>query len=314
MRCLILGGAGFIGSNLLGALLNRGHDVRIFKRKSAYEHALNTNRLLHIEVAGDFFCESDLRIALKNIDVVIHLLCTRTPSQSDVDPEIDAEENIVGTLRMLKIAREMGVQKIVFASSGGTVYGQPINLPITEEHPTDPICAYGISKLAIEKYLRLACNKYEIQYTVLRISNVYGVGQSAEKGVGAASIFLGKVINNQEITIWGDGEVSRDYIYISDVVDAFVTAVENNSTKNIFNIGYGDSITINQLVELIGEVANKIPKVKYLPSRNFDVSKNYLNIELAKKYLNWKPQVGIRDGLNRMFIEYTDQLNDKSPN
>ncbi|CAN1494227.1 WcaG Nucleoside-diphosphate-sugar epimerases [Burkholderiaceae bacterium] len=314
MKCLILGGAGFIGSNLLQTLIRRGHEVRIFTRNAISQVGLNELQPHFEEVVGNFLCEKDLRSALSNVEIVIHLISTKSPSQSNVDPEIDAEENIVGTLRMLKIAKEMGVKKIVFSSSGGTVYGQPISLPISEEHPTDPICSYGVSKLAIEKYLHLASNKYQLQYSVLRVSNVYGAGQSAKKGIGAASIFLWKIMNDQEITIWGDGEVSRDYIYISDVVDAFVCAIEKNTPKNIFNIGYGDSITINQLVELIGKITNKTPKVKYLSPRNFDVSKNYLNIELAKKYLNWKPRVDIRDGLNRMFIEYTDQFNDKSPN
>ena len=189
--------------------------------------------------------------------------------------------------------------KLIFVSSGGTIYGEPENTPILEEHSTNPICSYGISKLAIEKYLHLYEHLYGLDYMVLRVSNPYGERQNPESAQGAIPVFMLKVLQNKPIQIWGDGSIARDFIYISDVVDALVTAVETNSSEKVYNIGSGVPTSLNDLVKTIENVSGKMAKIEYTPQRKLDVPVNCLNISRAATDLGWSPKVSMRDGLNK---------------
>ena len=299
MKCLILGGAGFIGSHLAEGLVKRHHQVRVFDRTNA-DTANLVKVLPNIEfVRGDFLNENDISFALSNIDVVIHLIGTTLPKTSNENPTYDVGTNVVGSLNLLNLARQHSVKKVVFASSGGTVYGSPSTFPIPETHPTHPVCSYGITKLTIEKYLHLFNHLYDLDYVVLRIANPFGERQNPRGNQGVVSVFLWKLLQGDTITIWGDGTVARDYIYINDLVSAFLTTIETETPSRLYNIGSGVPLTLNELLRVMQTVTGRVPIVEYLPSRKLDLSINYLDISRARNELRWHPRISLEKGISR---------------
>ncbi len=300
-NCLILGGAGFIGSHIADGLVNAGHHVRVFDRPNVSTGNLS-NCIDSIDlIEGDFTNVNDLDHALENMEVVIHLVSTTLPGTSNENPIYDVESNLSGSLNLLTSARKAGVKKIIFSSSGGTVYGIPKTVPITEEHRTDPICSYGITKLAIEKYLLMYRHLYGLECSVLRISNPYGERQRFDSAQGAVAVFLGKIIHGETIQIWGDGSVARDFLYIGDLTRAFINSVELTNSTGVFNIGSGKSVSLNELIEIMGEITGKETKVDYLPGRKMDVPVNYLDIGKAEEGLSWQPEISLQEGVRRAF-------------
>ncbi|MBN1828983.1 MAG: NAD-dependent epimerase/dehydratase family protein [Deltaproteobacteria bacterium] len=299
MNCCVLGGAGFIGSHVVDGLVERGHRVRVFDLPNVHTDNLS-GVLSGIEcVSGDFHNRTDLARILDGMDVIVHLIGTTVPGPSNENPAYDVESNVIGTLNLLDEARRAAVKRIVFASSGGTVYGVPMSLPVAEDAPTNPICSYGITKLAIEKYLALYRRLYGLDYTVLRLANPYGERQRTRAAQGAVAVFLGKVARGEPIVIWGDGSVARDYFYIGDLVPAFMSAVEKKSPSRIYNIGGGVARSLNDIVALIGEVTERQPVVCYEEGRSLDVPVNCLDISRAGNELGWSPKTEFREGLNR---------------
>lgn len=299
MQCLVLGGAGFIGSHVVDALLEHGHDVRIFDRQNISTRNI-VQALPRVKlVGGDFLNEDDLRSAIEGIDTVVHLVGTTLPKSSNDNVVYDIETNVIGTVTLLDLAKQAGVRKIVFASSGGTVYGLPQALPIPETHPTEPICSYGITKLIIEKYLHLYYYLYGLEYTVLRIANPYGERQNPASGQGAVTTFLWKTLRSETISIWGDGTVARDYLYIGDLVSVFMTAIEGKTPSRLYNIGSGVPHTLIELLEIVEAITGQTPVVQYTSSRKLDVPVNFLDIARARKELLWKPQVSMEEGMAR---------------
>lgn len=299
LKCVVLGGGGFIGSHVVDALIERGHTVRVFEQKN-----INTQNIVqvleHSElVSGDFLNEDDLCRAITGMDVVIHLVSTTLPKSSNEDVAYDVDTNVIGTLRLLNLARQKGVRKIVFASSGGTVYGFPQVQPIPETHPTDPICSYGIAKLTIEKYLHLYHHLYGLDYTVLRFANPYGGRQDPMSGQGAVTAFLWRILTAKPISIWGDGTVARDYFYISDLVSATLAAVERETASRIYNIGSGVPCTLNGLLNIMQVVTGRTPIIQYSPTRKLDVPINFLDISRARTELHWQPQISFEEGITR---------------
>lgn len=300
MRCLVLGGRGFIGSHLVDALLVRGHTVRCFDRPHVASlgdaHLSNSNFELY---EGDMVSEADVTEALEGCEVCFHLVSTTLPKSSNADPVFDVESNVLGTVRLLTHAVKSGLRKVVFVSSGGTVYGVPTQLPISETHPTDPVCSYGISKLAIEKYLGLFKHLHGLDYTVLRLANPYGERQRTHASQGAVAVFLGKVLRGDPVDIWGDGSVVRDYIHIADVVDALLVALERTTNEHVFNIGAGRGHSLNEVLDAIENVTGRVADRRYSPGRAFDVPASVLSIERAKQMLGWVPRVDFEQGLGR---------------
>jgi UDP-glucose 4-epimerase len=301
MRFLILGGAGFIGSHLCDTLLSAGHTVRLFDRLNLPLHRSFTQHETVECMQGDFHSLADIEQAVAGCQVIYHLISTTLPKSSNDDPIYDVESNIVGTLRILEVARRNGVKKVVFVSSGGTVYGVPQAVPISETHPTNPVSSYGIGKLTIEKYLHLYHTLHGLEYTVLRLANPFGERQRANAAQGAVAVFMNRAILNQPIEIWGDGSVVRDYIYIADVIDALVKAAFYQGEERLFNIGSGQGKSLNEILAAIETLTGRAVNRTYLPGRAFDVPANVLSITRAQKQLAWSPQASFDSGLSRTF-------------
>jgi UDP-glucose 4-epimerase len=297
--CLILGGAGFIGSHLAEALLRAGHRTRIFDRPHVDSLRFVPQSAACEVLTGDFLNPEDLARAMHGAEVVFHLVSTTLPKGSNDNPIYDVETNVIGTLRMLQLCRPCGVGKVVFMSSGGTVYGWPESLPIREAHRTLPVCAYGIHKLMIEKYLHLGSVLHGLDYCVLRAANAYGERQRTDTAQGAVTVFLERALRGETITIWGDGSAVRDYIYVGDVVAALVKALAYRGPTKTFNIGTGVGVSLNQLVQEIGAVLGRAPAVEYAAARQFDVPANVLDSSLALQVLGWRAEMPLAEGIRR---------------
>jgi UDP-glucose 4-epimerase len=296
MKSLIIGGGGFLGKNLAELLLSKGQAVSIFERTSHGMQQLP--RYQDIEwFYGDYHCYEDISPALENIDTVYLFASTTTPKTSNDNYCHDINSNLIASVKFLEIACKHGIRKIIFPSSGGTIYGIPESTPINENHPVNPICSYGINKLAIEKYLSLFYRINGLEYTVLRISNPYGPYQPVNSGQGVITTFLHNVLHNKTIEIWGDGSVIRDYIYVTDVTRALWCAANNTSEQRVFNIGSGTGYSLNEILCRIEEHLGGKAKKLYLEGRLLDVPKNILDISKAKQYLNWEPSYKLDAGL-----------------
>lgn len=297
MKCLVLGGAGFIGSHLAQGLLAEGHGLRIFDRPNLVlpPELRSDPRIEWFE--GDFLNQDDLARVVPGSDVIFHLVSATLPKSSNDNPVYDVESNLVGTLRLLEIARMNGVRRVVFASSGGTVYGLPRSLPVSESHPTEPLVSYGITKLAIEKYLHMYRELYGIDYCVLRLANPFGERQRVSAAQGAVAVFLHRALHGETIHIWGDGSVTRDYIYIKDVVGAFIKAMSPIGEQRVFNIGSGRGLSLNDILSAIEKLLGRPVTRSYEHGRKFDVPVNVLDISRAREHLGWEPAVSFHDGL-----------------
>jgi len=298
MNYLILGGGGFQGIHLCNRLLREGAYVRVLDHT-----AINKDNVCdaakHLDwMVGDYSDPGIIAAALSGIDVVFHLASTTTPKSSNDDPAYDVISNVVPTLNFMDKARENGVKKIIFFSSGGTVYGEAINLPIPEDHPTHPICAHGIHKLAIEEYLHLYYTLYGLDYAVMRIANPYGEFQRHDKGQGVVAVLLHKMLHGEPVEIWGDGSVVRDYIYVGDVIEAALKLAGYRGNHKVFNIGSGQGRSLNELISGISSILNLEPVVRHASARQMDVPANVLDISRAKSELGWEPSIKLEDWIH----------------
>lgn len=302
-RVVVIGGNGFIGRNVCKYIKNSGKRVTIFDCKEP------NNVLKGVEyIIGNCNDERMLSKVLKNKDVVIHLASTVVPETSMKSPFTGYNTDIIYSIKILDQCIKNKINRVVFASSGGTVYGNNKQKDIKEDSICIPINHYGITKLSIEKILLMYNQIYGMSNIVLRLANPYGIGQSVDSGVGAIAAFTDNIINNKEITIFGDGTFVRDYVSIEDVSKAFNIACDIDilDIYPVFNIGSGQGISINELVKLISDVLKKEVSIRYLNKRKFDVVYNVLNIEKAKKYLGYLPEIDIKEGL-RDYIYYVER-------
>lgn len=307
MKALVIGGNGFIGTALVDQLIGRGIKVRVFDRyPSRYKEPVDGVEYM----IGDFANHGEVSQAVQGIDWVFHLAYTTLPETSNEDPVYDVRSNVIDTIQLLQECCNAGVDKFVFVSSGGTIYGVPQSVPITEEHPTEPICSYGITKLTIEKYLHLFHHTKKLEYSVARIANPYGERQNPNSKQGAVGVFLGCIARKQPITVFGDGEIVRDFIYIYDAADALIACADYVSAEKgprVFNIGSGVGYSLNQIVDTIRNVVDVEVKVNHTPARQVDVKSNVLDIELARKLLKWEPKVDLETGIKRAW-DWTKSL------
>lgn len=299
MKIAIFGGGGFIGSAIADRLLKDGHQLKIFERPRVPPYREFTAQEQVEWVTGDLMSTHDVAEVLDGVDTVLHLVSTTLPKSSNDDPIYDVQTNLIATLQMLNLMVSKGIRKIVFISSGGTVYGPPTYLPIDELHPTEPQVSYGITKLMIEKYLLMYQHLHGIKANILRVTNPYGERQRVETAQGAVGVFLSKALKDQPIDIWGDGSVTRDYIHVSDVAEAFAKAVAYDGAESVFNISSGNGTSLNELVASLEKVIGKDIQRNYLPGRPFDVPTSVLCNERAARELQWKPAVDLESGLRR---------------
>lgn len=294
-RVLLLGGNGFIGSHVLDALLEAGHSVRVFDRSEDKYRG----RLPSVEyVLGSFDDTLMLSEALTDIDVVFHGISTTVPSTSNLDPVGDIQSNLVSTVRLLKAMLDKKVERIVYLSSGGTVYGQTDVDSIPESHPLNPVCSYGIVKVAIENYLFMYQQLYGLKPIVLRPSNPYGERQGRLGVQGVIGTFLNKIARKESIEIWGDGSIVRDFIYVEDLAQLCLKAIESQIT-GVFNVGGGRGYSINEVFECLASVTGTDMQPQYKPARNYDVQKAVLDISKAETMFGWKPQTSLVQGVTR---------------
>ena len=299
MKCLVLGGGGFLGSHACDALLEHGYRVRVFEKQ--YVSKENVQHLVgDIEwTEGDFTNESDLREIVQGMDCIVHAIGTTLPKDSNENPAYDISSNVISTLHLLDAAKEAGVRKIIFFSSGGTVYGVPHKIPIAEDHPTDPISSYGIQKLTIEKYLKLYHHLHGLDYAIMRMSNPYGERQRPLASQGAVAVFLHKALKKEPIEIWGDGSVTRDYIHVSDVAGIIPLLLRYEGKHTLFNIGSSKGLSLLELIKSIEKVIGHSIDVRFTLARPFDVPVNVLDNSLARRELSWTPKVELEEGIRR---------------
>jgi UDP-glucose 4-epimerase len=229
----------------------------------------------------------------------VHLASSTVPKTSNDDPIFDVHMNLVESIALLELCRTHDVRKIVFFSSGGTIYGVPTSLPVKEEHPTDPLCSYGIVKLAVEKYLHCFHALYGLQYVALRVSNAYGIRQNPASQQGVIPVFMRRVLHGEPVRIWGDGSVVRDFVAVRDVAALCATALLSEE-NGVFNAGSGAGVSINRILEDISAVAGREATIIREPARSFDVPAIVLDCEKARKIFGWSPKIVLKQGLGEL--------------
>ncbi len=301
-RLLVTGGAGFIGSNLVDALIARGDKV------SAVDD-LSTGSKANLNPKAVFYKESinnDLTkiFSKERPQTVFHEAAQINVRKSISDPVFDAKTNILGTINLLDACRKADVKKIVYSSSGGACYGEPTG-KTDESHPVNPLAPYGASKYAAEKYLLIYSKLYGLDYTILRYANVYGPRQDPKGEAGVIAIFFNKLKAGEPITVNGDGKQTRDYVFVADVVEANLLAASKKTGSKIFNIGTGKKTSVNELIELAQDVSGKkFTQVNFGPAIAGEVKHISLECGLAKKELGWAAKTSL-DGLKKTW-EWTN--------
>ncbi len=297
MKVLVTGGAGFIGSHVVDGLIEDGHSVAVVDD-------LSTGKREHVDAQARFY-KLDIRspdldeiFAQERPDLVTHHAAQADVRRSMADPCFDAEVNILGSLNLLECARKHSVKKLVYASTGGAVYGEPLYLPCDENHPLNAVCPYGISKHTVEHYLYLYDQNYGLGYTILRYPNVYGPRQDPFGEAGVVAIFSRQMVRGEQVTINGSGEQERDFVYVADIVRANILAMDKGAGQ-IYNLGSGVGTSINQLFAMMKGVTGYGKEPIYGPPKPGETFKIYLDAEQARRELGWEPLIGLREGLER---------------
>jgi len=301
-RILVTGGAGFIGSNLVAALVNKGNELIVLDNlSSGYRSNLDPFPSVRL-IEKDIRDHDAVKEAVKGCEIIFHLAASVGNKRSIDDPLYDASINVLGTLNVLEASRDAGVKKIVVSSSAG-IFGELKHLPIKEDHPAEPDSPYGCTKLCEEK-LSLAYSKlYSAEVVCLRYFNVYGPNQRYDAYGNAIPIFVFRMLRGEPLYIYGTGEQTRDFVHVDDVVSANILAATTSSVSGVFNIASGKSITINRLVELIVEYGNARNVIEYTDKRPGDVLHSLADIDSASRNLGYSPTVNIEDGL-RTYIHW----------
>jgi UDP-glucose 4-epimerase len=307
MRILVTGGAGFIGSHVVDAYLQLGHSVSIIDN-------LSTGKRANINSKATFY-EIDIRDATavaklfqgQSFDIVNHHAAQMDVRRSVEDPAFDASVNIVGVLNLLESCVKNGVRRFIFASSGGAIYGEQDYFPADEKHPTRPISPYGVAKLTTENYLYYYSAVHGLNYVSLRYANVYGPRQNPEGEAGVVAIFTSKMLNGSQPIVNGDGKQTRDYVYVGDVVDANVRALDFKGC-GMFNIGTGRETDVNVLFEQIRKAAGTTCVRRHGPAKKGEQQRSVLSFARIADELGWKPVVELEDGLKRTVQHFRDEL------
>ena len=307
MRVLVTGGAGFIASHIVDELIKLKHHVCIVDN-------LSTGKEENINQEATFYkCDiteiDKLRLVfeVEQPEVVIHHAAQIDIQTSLKKPAFDAENNIVGTINILECCREFGVKKIIYPSSAA-VYGDPKYLPVDEKHPVDPISFYGISKHTPEHYIKVYAQLYGFDYTIFRYANVYGVRQDPKGEGGVVSIFVDKLLNNETPFIFGDGEQTRDFIYVKDIARANILALHKGDNE-LINIGTNKGITVNELFKVMKNISRSKVDVIHREERKGDILHSHLDNKKAEEKLGWKIEFKMEDGIRETVEYYRESIN-----
>jgi UDP-glucose 4-epimerase len=303
MKTLVTGGAGFIGSNLVDRLLAEGSSVDVVDNLSTGSLA-NLSEARRSKEGRMTFHQIDIRspdlAELMNRcrpDVVFHLAAQADVRVSVADPLFDADVNVMGSLRVLEGARSSGAQKVVFASSGGTIYGDPDpkDLPVKESHPQNPLSPYGVAKKVVSDYLNAYRDLHNLEFTSLALANVYGPRQDPHGEAGVVAIFAGRILSGQPCTIFGDGSQTRDFVYVDDVVDAFARSAQRGGGL-VLNIGTGQETSVNRLYATLAARAGVDQPAVVAAARTGELQRSCLDPSRAKIHLGWEPWTTLDDG------------------
>jgi len=296
LTILVIGGTGFIGSNLVMALQKLDYHVIVFSRG----HPSVLGIIKNVEyIIGNISNHGEIDEVMGRVDYVFHFASSTNPKSSENDLIFDITSNLVSSIYIMEACVRNNVKKLIYCSSGGTVYGIHDEMPLHEDVNCKPISSYGLVKYSIENYLEYFNHKYNLNYEVLRLSNPYGIGQSYAASQGIIAIFINKILNDDEIQVFGNGSIVRDYIYIEDFVSLCTTLLTTEKKNNILNVGSGIGNSISDIIFYIENILNKKAKVKYLPERKFDVPEIYLDISKVKELYGWEPKVDLKTGIKK---------------
>ncbi len=297
MKILVTGGAGFIASNISDALINEGHTVFILDNLSTgFEKNINPKAVF---IKADI-CDKEIAglFEKEKFDVVNHHAAQMDVRRSVADPAFDANTNIIGTINLLQNCVKTGVKKFMFASTGGAVYGEQNYFPADEEHSTFPLSPYGISKLAVEKYLHFYKAQYGLNYTILRYANIYGPRQNPFGEAGVVAIFSSKLLKNEQPVINGSGLQTRDYVFAGDVVKANLLTL-NDEVSDVYNIGTAIETNVNELFNILNSVTGNKLKEKHGPAAPGEQMRSVISSSKILKKLGWKPSTVLEEGLQK---------------
>lgn len=306
MKILVTGGAGFIASHIADAFINEGHEVFILDNLSTgFEKNINPKAKF---IKADI-CDKQLTdlFEKEKFDVVNHHAAQMDVRRSVADPAFDADTNIIGTINLLQNSIKTGVKKFMFASTGGAVYGEQNYFPADELHPTSPLSPYGISKLAVEKYLFFYNAQYGLNYTVLRYANIYGPRQNPFGEAGVIAIFTSKLLKGEQAIINGSGKQTRDYVFVGDVVKANLLTLYDYKSDT-FNIGTGKETDVNTLFNELNKITGKGQEEKHGPAAPGEQMRSVITSEKLFKKFNWKPDTELHNGLQKTVQFFKDQI------
>lgn len=306
MKVLITGGAGFIGSNIVDLFIKEGHNIVVVDNFSRGKREnIDNNVTLYV---CDILDMDKLNIifSTEKPEVVIHNAAQIDVQTSLKKPALDSEVNIKGTINILECCKKFNVKKIIYPSSAA-VYGNPVYLPIDENHPVNPISFYGISKHTPEHYIKVYAELYGIKYTIFRYANVYGIRQDPKGEGGVISIFIDKFLNNKSPIIFGDGNQTRDFIYVKDIAKANLLGLNSEGNK-ILNISTQKPVTVNKLFEIMKKIFYSNLAAIYVDERNGDIKDSYLKNGKAKESLNWNNEYSLEDGIRETCEYYKNML------
>lgn len=311
-KILVTGGAGFIGSHVVDRYIQEGYEVVIIDD-------LSTGRRSNINPQAKFY-EMDIRspdirrvFEMEKPDILNHHAAQMSVRVSVKEPQRDADINIIGSLNLLELAHEFELKKVIYISTGGAVYGEPEYLPCDEAHPVNPICQYGASKHTVEHYLYMYKQIYGLNYTVLRYPNVYGPRQDPEGEAGVVAIFTGQMLAGLPVTINGDGDQVRDFVYVADCVEANMLVTELQEVSGIYNLGSGKGTSVNQIFQTLREVTEYQREALRAPAKLGETYKIYLDPSKARKDLEWQAEVNLKAGLQRTVDFFKNQKTQTIP-
>ena len=297
MKILVTGGAGFIGSHLVDGFIESGHDVVVIDNLSMGQiQNLNSNAKFYLMDIRS--AELEKLFETEKIDVVCHQAAQMDIRKSVQDPMFDADTNIVGTLNILQNCVKHNIKKVLFASTGGAVYGEQEQFPCDEDHPLRPVSPYGIGKLAVEKYLFYYAGEFGLPYVILRYGNVYGPRQNPKGEAGVIAIFACKLLKGEQPIINGDGRQTRDYVYVEDVKQANLKALDL-AANEIFNVGTGIETDVNVIFNELNQLTGNRAREEHGPAKPGEQQRSVISPEKAFKKLGWQPQMNLTEGLAR---------------